>query len=1512
MAEYTNTQYYSTYYNSFCGSSTVRSTQVTLLTVAVVARTGCGRSVSVTVGEISGNVLMDFGVLADDVIGPLLCNPENQKGWPKIVATDMKKHSVTVGEISGNVLMDFGVLADDVIGPLLCNPENQKGWPKIVATDMKKHLEWKLYTMQSLDSEKAFKRTKFPLPMADIEFYSHRLRNLEGIYSQLRDPRVKRMAHYLEATSSVYLSCFRTMITNVVAAIVECRDIYVYQKPLAPLFEMFEGTDFVEAKPQIRPMFHCIGLLWGNSRYYCNVEKLIPLLREVCNLVIQQCTNSTDPGAIFQGDADEQLMKIRKAISMIEGILDATVEILKLEKVEFCGLRGKILSTECMKVLDEYTVKYQHLGCINYDPADPEDNSFFRDYAKHMGVLEDVDKRLAALLSQGLDECHNTEHFFKFFQIVGDLFHRPLIKKELKPKLTRLLDLMHNNLDVVKEIFDEEIAKLTKGPERPMADNYLPPISGTLCIIESESALYMKQKHNEMLGYLNVLEDRQFKQWCVTVSPTCKVHLAKNLIYRDPPYVRNNFSAELVLLLREIRYMKYLDKQGIPQDGLDLYARNEKLQLVLLLREIRYMKYLDKQGIPQDGLDLYARNEKLQYDLNRLNRAISWYNAIREGSHETEVALIEKEISAIDTLLGRGVEELTWNDDFTEWMAEVYAAINTLQERVLVAQNNVKRGLSNIALWGDKPLHNRKKNLDKIELLASHKEFTEILQDNFKLYFNIAEEAVSADEEEELEDVEEDTLDQDERAARAAKILRIAEYREDRRLRHEERDRVKAEAAQIKFERREIRHLKREVKLAEKKERQEKRDAEAERLEMEEDAFRNARWPAYVVYVDSQVSRQVMKAIQTSLNLFEKQTDLEKGPQIAFMEVVAELRDPYIFFSPSLDLDEEDGLTENSINDVVQYASKYEDYTPLWTEDRQEVLGSFLKYGRVISPEDFDKYRFENGTDPPEVKPSLEQYQKEKFIAYATKELNVELTEDDYEGLLQVMRVMNEVKAKQEAGTDTMFEPLRDIMDLEILPEKWKNLVKLATVMKNTIAPLQATQAGLIVKRVALNNLRFNMYRDQFNLKEMFLVSCKEPYRQIDKVHQELLGFEELVDTLKKSCSLFDIQPPDEKNIKQSRRELRLVKQLWDYYNLVMGSIETWTKSSWKKIDAEGMDQEEPYIAIEGTIKNLMTSLRAVTELQNPAIKDRHWIELMMATKVKFDINDNTTLADLLALSLHKYEEEVKMIVDKELEITWASVEFDYSLHDRTGIKLPKVSEEVIEVLEDNQVTVWQKKLGTADVVIALWFEVQRKWQYLESIFVGSDDISNGLQELLKEVAATPNIVLATNKAGLLDKLEELMRLLNLCEKALNDYLETKRLAYPRFYFVSSADLLDILSNGNNPPAVGRHLTKLYDNLAVLVFPKKGSKQAFEMISKENEEHVEVWLNRLTDCMRYTLRDIFEHSVKSYEDKAREEWVFDWPAQPALVGTQIWWTTETNQAFEKLEEGECDGRWRCG
>ena len=39
------------------------------------------------------------------------------------------------------------------------------------------------------------------------------------------------------------------------------------------------------------------------------------------------------------------------------------------------------------------------------------------------------------------------------------------------------------------------------------------------------------------------------------------------------------------------------------------------------------------------------------------------------------------------------------------------------------------------------------------------------------------------------------------------------------------------------------------------------------------------------------------------------------------------------------------------------------------------------------------------------------------------------------------------------------------------------------------------------------------------------------------------------------------------------------------------------------------------------------------------------------------------------------------------------------------------------------KVSVWQRRLGAVDAVLITWVDVQKKWQALESIFVGSVDI---------------------------------------------------------------------------------------------------------------------------------------------------------------------------------------------
>lgn len=58
------------------------------------------------------------------------------------------------------------------------------------------------------------------------------------------------------------------------------------------------------------------------------------------------------------------------------------------------------------------------------------------------------------------------------------------------------------------------------------------------------------------------------------------------------------------------------------------------------------------------------------------------------------------------------------------------------------------------------------------------------------------------------------------------------------------------------------------------------------------------------------------------------------------------------------------------------------------------------------------------------------------------------------------------------------------------------------------------------------------------------------------------------------------------------------------------------------------MKEWEIYINLEVIIKEMITSLRAITELQNPTIRQRHWDQLMEATKVSLTFGTYLLVCD--------------------------------------------------------------------------------------------------------------------------------------------------------------------------------------------------------------------------------------------------------------------------------------------
>lgn len=63
----------------------------------------------------------------------------------------------------------------------------------------------------------------------------------------------------------------------------------------------------------------------------------------------------------------------------------------------------------------------------------------------------------------------------------------------------------------------------------------------------------------------------------------------------------------------------------------------------------------------------------------------------------------------------------------------------------------------------------------------------------------------------------------------------------------------------------------------------------------------------------------------------------------------------------------------------------------------------------------------------------------------------------------------------------------------------------------------------------------------------------------------------------------------------------------------------------------------------------------------------------------------------------------------------------------------------------------------------------------------------------------------ACTYTGLLDSLNEMDSTLEAIQRSLDMYLETKRQCFPRFYFLSNDDLLEILGQSKNPEAVRTH-----------------------------------------------------------------------------------------------------------
>ena len=369
-----------------------------------------------------------------------------------------------------------------------------------------------------------------------------------------------------------------------------------------------------------------------------------------------------------------------------------------------------------------------------------------------------------------------------------------------------------------------------------------------------------------------------------------------------------------------------------------------------------------------------------------------------------------------------------------------------------------------------------------------------------------------------------------------------------------------------------------------------------------------------------------------------------------------------------------------------------------------------------------------------------------------------------------------------------------------------------------------------------------------------------------------------------------------------------------------------------KQIKAE-MDVFRPFLPV-------------VTSLRNPGMRDRHWEALTADLGMPLKVDDVFTLrtaTDTMKLHEPKTLERVQKVCERalkeytiekalnDMEAAWQPQDFEVMAYRNTGTSVIKLSEEVNTLLDDNivltqqfsfspykgpfeeRIADWERRLRLVQEVTSEWLGCQRNWMYLQPIF-DSEDIQRQLpaeakrfsnvdrlwRKTLDRVGKAPKIIAFCNDDELLEQWIKSNNELERVQKNLSDYLETKRAAFARFYFLSNDELISILSQTKDPNAVQPHLRKCFE--AVFAVTMKGKDCAMtDMISPEKEVvpfvttiypkgSVEVWMGVIEEMMRLSVRKLVEDALGEYKVQQRGAFMLSHSSQAAIAISSFYWT----------------------
>uniref|UniRef100_A0A3P9QAB0 Cytoplasmic dynein 2 heavy chain 1 n=1 Tax=Poecilia reticulata TaxID=8081 RepID=A0A3P9QAB0_POERE len=480
------------------------------------------------------------------------------------------------------------------------------------------------------------------------------------------------------------------------------------------------------------------------------------------------------------------------------------------------------------------------------------------------------------------------------------------------------------------------------------------------------------------------------------------------------------------------------------------------------------------------------------------------------------------------------------------------------------------------------------------------------------------------------------------------------------------------------------------------------------------------------------------------------------------------------------------------------------------------------------------------------------------------------------------------------------------------------------------------------------------------------LLACLQTIR--DK-QQEFQDMEVVRNKLLEDCTYFNLEPPDFSLAEDTKRDMDEHSQMWSLYEEWQQGFTEKAQEDWITFRSKTYvfeeflftwqdrlrKQEKPTamsVKLQGEVDKYKNMVPVLKYVRGEHLSQDHWLDMFRllglprgTTLERLTFNDLLGVANTIiekALELKDLNSRAQAEVSirealRELDLWGAAAIFtltEYTDSSGRTLSLIKDWKDIVNQVGDNRcllqslkdspyydnfqdkVSLWEVRLSDLDEYLLNLNAIQRRWVYLEPIFgrgalpreeARFKRVDEDFRSIMSDIQRDNRVVSLSSRAGIRNSLVTLLDQLQRCQKSLNEFLEEKRSAFPRFYFIGDDDLLEILGQATNPSVIQTHLKKLFAGIYSVVFDKPCQNIVAmcslegEVVQLRNVVHisslVEVWLSELSLEMKETLKHLLNECL-SMERKGEVD-PSRFPSQILCLAEQIQFTEDVERAIKE-------------